>query len=126
MHETEGRNYPYGKLADVAVELEAGPGVILEEPHVYHSRHGALLEAAGPIGLAAAPAEGRPHLTMSQTEVQKLIHGRHAAEMVFEAHVLASIADAARRAALIEEMTAHSRPAGAPHFVELDPLADWA
>lgn len=126
MHETEGRNYPFGCLRAIEIELEAGPAAVLVDPHVYHSRHGALLHERQPIGLAASPAERRPHHTMAQEDVQELIRARHHPDHDLDSHILANIADPMRREALIAAMRDHARPAEAPHFEEVDPLEEWA
>ena len=84
----------------------------------YFSRHGALSESGAPVGLAALRAEGRRHRALDQPEVQELLRARHHPEESLEQHILANIADAARRTALTARLRAVALPAAVPHFVE--------
>jgi hypothetical protein len=116
MHETEGRNYPFGRLLDIELELEAGEQRRLDRVWVYASDHGCLALDDAPVGLAAVAAEGRTHRSLSQEEALTLVRDRHHPQEELDRHILANIADGARRAALIAELRGGAIPATLPHF----------
>ncbi len=123
MHETELANerYRYGRLEAVEITLESGPAAGISEATAYLSNQGCLALDAAPVGLAAVPAEGRPHGEMGQEEALGLVRDRHRPQRHLDAHILETIRDAAARHALIAEMQAHAVPAAAPHFEVLNP-----
>ncbi len=130
MHDTElgGENYAYGVMEEVRLELDFGPAARLSAAHVYLSRRGCLCGDPGrpgttPIGLAAVPAEGRPHDSIGQSEALTLVRDRHRPERGLEAHILETIRDPAGRALLVAEMRQTAVPARAPHFTPLE--GDW-
>ena len=122
MHATEGRNYPFGRLEGISVEIEGGPAARFDGPYVYNSRHGALGQEGRPVGLAAVQAEGRGHAALEQEAVQHYIRDRYHAGEDLDEHILANIRDLTRREALVARMAKHAVPAEVPHFVEHDPL----
>lgn len=122
MHATEGRNYPFGCLEGVSVEVEGGPAARFEGPFVYNSRHGALGHDGGPVGLAAVHAVGRSHAALEQEAVQNYVRDRYHGGEDLDDHILANIRDLDRREALVARMAEHALPAKVPHFVEHDPL----
>lgn len=125
MHETEGRNYPFGRLEGVSVEIEGGPAPRFDGPYVYNSRHGALGQDGRPVGLAAVQASGRSHAMMEQEAVQLYVRDRYHAGEELDDYILANIRDAKRRAGLIARMAEHAVAAKVPHFVEHDPLSEF-
>ncbi len=118
MHETElgAEIYRYGYLSQVSIALDSGPAEAIDRAGVYLSRNGYLALDGAPIGLAAVPAEGRPHASLHQVEALALVRDRHRPKRPLEAMVLAKIREPARRRALIEEMRAQALPPDAPHF----------
>lgn len=125
MHATEGRNYPFGRLEGVSVEIEGGPAARFDGPYVYNSRHGALDRDGSPLGLAAVVAEGRRHPTLEQEAVQSYIRDRYNAGEEIDACILANIRDHARRETLVARMAEHALAAEVPHFVVHDPLEEF-
>ena len=125
MHATEGRNYPFGRLEGLSVEIEGGPAPRYADPYVYSSRHGALGQDGKPVGLAAVQAQGRRHTALEQEAVQLYLRDRYHAGEEIDDCILANIRDAARRESLIERMAAHAIPAQVPHFVVQDPLSEF-
>ena len=125
MHATEGRNYPFGRLEGVSVEIEGGPAPSFDGPYVYNSRHGALGQDGKPVGLAAVEAQGRSHATLEQEAVQSYVRDRYHAGEEIDAYILANIRDAERRQGLIARMAVHAVAAEVPHFVEHDPLEEF-
>jgi hypothetical protein len=121
MHETEGANYRYGRLAR-RFALDTGPRAHLPAVAAYMSDHGHLSAGDGrPLGLAAVRAEGRPHASASQEEALALVRDAHHPDEDLDAHILANVADAARRRALIRRLRATSLPADAAHFESWGP-----
>lgn len=117
MHETEGAaSYPFGSLEGVAFEPEAGPAA--ERLSCYVNAHGSLAEAGRPLGLALLQAEGRPHRAGLQRDLQERLRARHHPDDPLETHVLALIADAARRRTLAERLRAEALPLDLPDFVK--------
>jgi len=105
MHASEGENYPYGQLNAVDLRLEAGPGEGLRAVGLYHSCHGCLAWKGAPLGLSVVEAEGRPHAALAQEEVLRLLRDRHyPGEADLDACILATVADAARRAKLTRSL----------------------
>lgn len=116
MHETEGANYRYGRLAR-PFRAESGPQAELDGVTAYLSDHGSLSRGDGrPLGLAAVTAENRPHPAASQEEALRLVRDAHLPHEELDAHILANVADAARRRALIARLRAGSLPADLAHF----------
>ncbi|MEX0922047.1 MAG: hypothetical protein WDZ84_04670 [Rhodovibrionaceae bacterium] len=122
MHATEGRNYPFGRLEGLEVEVEGGPSPRFEAPYVYNSRHGALGQEGKPVGLAAVQATGRSHAALEQEAVQLYLRDRYHAGEEIDNYILANIRDLARRESLIARMAEHALPSTVPHFIQLDPL----
>ena len=118
MHATElaGENYDYGRLAGIALALEAGPRAGLSEAFVYLSTRGCLRGGAWPLGLAAVAAQGRPHDALHQEAAIALVRDRHRPGRDLDAHILETITNAQGRTALIAEMQQNAIPADAPHF----------
>ncbi len=118
MHATElgGENYYYGRLAGIALALEAGPVAGLSEAFVYLSTRGCLPDGAGPFGLAAVETQGRPHEALRQEDAIALVRDRHRPGWELDAHILETITNAQGRKALIAEMQQNAIPADAPHF----------
>lgn len=116
MHETEGRNYRYGRLSGIVLTVEAGPDAALEEAFVYLGNHGDLHDGGHPLGLAAVDAEGRPHRSAAQHEVLTLVRDRHRAGYDLDRHILETIADAALRGAIIQALRAGALPTHLPSF----------
>lgn len=123
MHETElgTEIYRYGTLRDVAIALEAGPCGAIDHAGVYLSSYGCLAQDGAPIGLAAVPAEGRPHGSLYQEEVLALVRDRHRPDRSVDAMVLAAIRDPDRRRALVDELRRTALPPEAPHFRAVAP-----
>ena len=120
MHATEGRNYPYGWLKGVAWECEL-PGVApvlgAARLHVYKSQHGCLADATGePLSMAAIAATGRCQAAASQEEALDLVRQRHYGGEDLDSHILANIADPARRARLTAALAREAVPSQMPHF----------
>lgn len=124
MHATEGRNYPFGCLEGVSVEVEGGPAARFDGPYVYNSRHGALGQEGKPVGLAAIEARGRSHAMMAQEEVQLHLRDRYHHGEDIDDYILANIRDLDRREKLIARMAELALPPRVPHFVEHDPLSE--
>ena len=120
MHETEGLNYPFGRLEDITLEKEAGPALRMAQALIYVSRHGCLQHAGAAIGLAAVESRQRSHGTFSQLEALSLVRDRYHAEEELDRHILRNIAEAERRRALIKRMAAEAMPSRVPHFTVLD------
>ncbi len=118
MHATElaGENYDYGRLAGIALALEAGPRAGLSEAFVYLSTRGCLPGGAGPLGLAAVASLGRPHEALHQAGAIALVRDRHRPGRDLDAHILETITNAQGRTALIAEMQQNAIPTAAPHF----------
>ena len=118
MHETElgAEIYRYGILGGITLALDSGPGDAVREVGVYLSTYGYLPLDGSPIGLAAVPAEGRPHAALTQGEALALVRDRHRPGRTIEDMVLAKIRDHGRRRALIDELRAQALPPDAPHF----------
>ena len=118
MHATElgGENYYYGRLAGIALALEAGPVAGLSEAFVYLSTRGCLPDGAGPLGLAAVASLGRPHEALHQAGAIALVRDRHRPGRELDAHILETITNAHGRTALIAEMRQNAVPTAAPHF----------
>ncbi len=120
MHETEGHNYPFGRMVEIALEKEAGPGRRMTEALIYVSRHGCLQRDGAPIGLAAVESHQRPYATLSQLEALTLVRDRYHPDEDLDHHILRNIAELPRRQALIERMAAESVPSEVPHLSVLD------
>ncbi len=122
MHATELGNerYRYGRLEAVDLVLEAGPAAGIDTAAVYLSNQGCLALGEAPLGLAAIPAEGRPHSSLHQEQALGLVRDRHRPERPLDEHILETIRDPAGRQQLISEMQAHTVPATAPHFTALE------
>jgi hypothetical protein len=121
MHETEGpTNYTFGRLNDIELRLEAGPGGRCGEAFVYLGRNGCLDLDGGPIGLAATQADGRPHHARHQEEALALVRERHKQDMTLDAMILEAVREPEWRMALVTEMKARAVAAEAPHFEALD------
>lgn len=124
MHATEGRNYPFGRLEGLSVEVEGGPAPHFDGPYVYNSRHGALGQEGKPVGLTAVEAQGRSHAMLEQEAMQNYVRDRYHAGEDIDDYILANIRDAKRRDSLIARMAEHAVPSKVPHFVEHDPLSE--
>ncbi|MGF1610219.1 MAG: hypothetical protein ACFCUQ_12540 [Kiloniellales bacterium] len=117
MHETEGpSSYLYGRLRDIDLRMEAGPGKVVRECNLYLSRNGCLARQAAPVGLAAVTAEGRMHEALPQPAVLAHVHERYRPHLELDAMILRKIRNAELRRALVEELRADAVPAAAPHF----------
>lgn len=119
MHETEGMNYPFGRLSGVALAKEAGPGQRMSEALIYVSRYGCLQHEEAPIGLAAVDNRRRAHRTLTQLEALALVRDRYHLGEELDRHILRNIAEASRRHALIARMAAEAAPSHVPHFTVL-------
>ncbi len=120
MHETEGMNYPFGRLEDITLHKEAGPDPRMVEALIYVSRHGCLQHSGAPLGLEAVDSRRRPHDTLSQLQALALVRDRYHAEEALDRHILRNISEAKRRRALIKRMAAEAMPSRVPHFTVLD------
>jgi hypothetical protein len=121
MHETEGpTNYTFGRLNDIELRLEAGPGGRCGEAFVYLGRNGCLDLDGGPIGLAATQADGRPNHARHQQEALEMVRDRHRRDMALDAMILEAVREPEWRRALVTEMKARAVAAEAPHFEALD------
>ena len=69
-------------------------------------------------GLAAVAAKGRAHASLGQHEILALVRERHRPDHDLDDLLLAAMADADLRFALIEEMRQAALPPMAPHFRE--------
>ena len=119
MHETEGVNYRYGHLARRFV-ADSGPQPTFDRLPTYVSGHGSLTRGdAAPIGLAAIKAENRPHEAIDQTAALTLIRDTHHPGEELDTHILANIADGARRSTLIACLRASALAADLTHFEAL-------
>lgn len=118
MHETElgAEIYSYGEMHEVCLVPEAGPAERIERAGIYLSGHGCLAFGAGPIGLAAVPASGRPHRSLEQSEALALVRAELRPSEGLDAMILAAIREPDRRRSLIGEMRARAVPPDAPHF----------
>jgi hypothetical protein len=121
MHATElgQKRYRYGRLEAIDLALEAGPAAGIDTAAVYLSNQGCLALGEAPLGLAAIPAESRPHGALHQEQALGLVRDRHRPERPLDDHILETIRDAAGRQDLISQMQAHTVPAAAPHFTAL-------
>jgi hypothetical protein len=116
MHETEGVNYHYGLLSRRFL-ADSGPQAELHAVAAYLSDHGSLTRGDGrPIGLAAVQAEARPHDAATQEEALRLVRDAHHPDEELDAHILANIADAARRQRLVARLGQTSLAADLAHF----------
>lgn len=115
MHETEG-NYGFGRLAGVRLAPEDGPRGMLEEAFMYLSQHGCLAGDGGRLGLAAVPAEWRPHASFEQVAALTLVRDRHAPGADLDDFILAGIRDAGERRRRTAAMRAQGLAADVPHF----------
>jgi hypothetical protein len=116
MHETEGAaSYPFGRLEGVALEPEAGPAAAVLDCYV--NAYGSLAEGGRPLGLALLQAEGRPHGARLQRDLQERLRARHHPDDPLDDHVLALIADAARRETFAGRLRAEALPLDLPDFV---------
>ena len=123
MHETEGSHYAYGRLEDVNIALEAGPGDRIDRAWLYLSRFGSLAHEGRHLGLAALAARDRPHPALDQRQALELLRRTYRPEQELEAFVLSNIGDRNqdRRLALIRAIRESALPMTAPHFkVELE------
>lgn len=121
MHETEGAaGYRYGRLAEVALELEGGPAAALSEAWLYLGRHGCLALEGAPVGLAALPSRNRPHRALHQVEVQRRLRDRHRPGADLDGLILRHIAEPEVRQALARELQAEALAPRAPHFREAE------
>ncbi len=122
MHATElgTEIYRFGTLGAVRLALEAGPAPEIQEAGAYLSTYGYLALDGAPIGLAAVPAEGRPHESLHQREVLALVRDRHRPGRDLEEFLLTKIREPERRRALIAEMRARALPPHAPHFYPIE------
>ena len=117
MHETEGsETYRFGYLRRIELHLEDGSGARLTEAGVYLGQKGCLAHEAGPVGLAAVTAEGRPHKALHQEAALDLVRARHRPAMTLDQMILEAVADRERRQALVRDMGAHALPVASPHF----------
>jgi len=73
MHETElaSENYEFGKLKDVDLRAEVGPG--LTDVYFYQGRRGAFAHEGEPVPLAEVSAIGRQSSGMTQGQIQDRI-----------------------------------------------------
>ncbi len=119
MHETEGANYHYGRLARRFV-ADSGPRAAFAALPTYLSDHGSLTRGDGrPLGLAAVRAEGRPHAALTQDAAQELVRAAHHPAETLDRHILANIADARRRLALVGRLRADALAADFADFAAL-------
>lgn len=118
MHETElgTEIYRYGELTGVEIALDAGPAETIRGAGVYLSRNGYLAADGAAVGLAAVPANGRPHDSLHQEEALTLVRDRHHPDQELDMMILTLIREPDRRRALIDQMRAHALPPEAPHF----------
>jgi len=111
MHRTEigGGNYHYARLDGIRLDLDhSGPGGIrrLDSMTAYLSPFGFLAHEGQPLGLAALPAEGRPHPAATVAEALDHLRRRAHDERNLEEFILAAMEDEAvrrRLTALIRE-----------------------
>ena len=122
MHATElgGRNYYYGRMDAIHLELEAGPTAVLDTVQVYISTHGCLALDGKPVGLAAVGALGRPYGTLSQHQALALVRDRHRPGREMDAHILETIRAIEQRKAIVAEIRQSAVPQSAPHFTVLE------
>ena len=117
MHETEGAStYPYGRLADITLDLEAGPVGSLSEAFLYHGRHGCLAVEGSPVGLAAVSSDGRPHAEMHQEEILTHLRDSHGPAHTLDGFILRYLDDLTVRETIVSAMREAAVPARAPHF----------
>lgn len=115
MHETEG-NYSFGRLKGVTATAEDGPANLSNRVAMYLSDHGCLGEARAPLGLAAVPAEARPHPARTQVEVHELLRRRLAPQMALEDFVLRAIDCPDTRHARTRTLRDSAVATSVPHF----------
>ncbi|MGO1120261.1 hypothetical protein ACTL6U_16265 [Rhodovibrionaceae bacterium A322] len=120
MHETEGPNYPYGRLAGARWQSDlplAGADENSIPLQVYKSQYGCLPGPDGPaLSMAAVRAEGRPGRSAGQEAALALVQQRHHPDEDLDSHILANIADSDRRTRLIAALAKEALPASLPQF----------
>ncbi len=115
MHQTEsvGSHYHYARLDRIALNGEVGGR--LDSAFAYATILGCLSVSGGLVGLAAVRAEGRPHASMSQSEIQTHVRTRLGEENDDRAFILRNIADPGLRSARTHELARDAHPFAWPH-----------
>lgn len=115
MHGTEGvgSHYHYARLDKISLEGEVGGR--LASAFVYATIMGCLSVNGGLAGLAAVRAQGRPHPSMTQKQIQAHVRARLAGEDDERAFILRTIADSDLRRARTRELARDAHPFAWPH-----------
>lgn len=119
--ESLGRNYAFGRVADVALELEApfAGGRALDEAHCYVSRHGAVTHEAAPVGLSAIAARARAFAAFAQREAMSLARDHAAPGEALESLIPGLVADGELRARLNARLRENAQPLAWAGFTPL-------
>lgn len=115
MHRTEGigSHYHYAQLNKIKLDGEVGGR--LDSAFVYMTIMGCLSVEGDLAGLAAVRAQGRPHPSMTQKQVQAHVRARLGEEADERAFILRTIADAGLRRAREIELARDAHPFAWPH-----------
>ena len=115
MHQTEtiGSHYHYARLNKINLEGEVGGR--LDCAFAYATILGCLSVSGDLAGLAAILAQGRPHPSMTQSEIQAHVRARFGEEGDERAFVLRTIADSDLRSARTRELARDALPFTWPH-----------
>jgi len=115
MHQTEsiGSHYHYARLDKIVLDAEVGGK--LDSAFAYATILGCLSVSGGLAGLAAVRAEGRPHPTLTQNEIQAHVHARLGEDDQHESFILDNIADADLRRARTNKLADDTHPFAWPH-----------
>jgi hypothetical protein len=115
MHRTEsvGSHYHYARLDRIALDGEVGGR--LGSAFVYTTIMGCLSVAGGLAGLAAVRAQGRPHPSMTQKQIQAHVRARFGWEVDERAFILRTIADHDLRSERTRELARDAHPFAWPH-----------
>ncbi len=115
MHETElgSRNYVFGRLDGITLELEEGGG--LDAVHSYWTRHGFFASRGGPFALAAIAAEGRCFAEAAQETAQSHARDHLAPGRDLHDFMLENAGEPALRRQRSLALRADARPFDHPH-----------